>query len=38
MLFEVAGLLVGLVAELTLVGPVDAHHLQVLLETQATAL
>ena len=38
MLFEVAGLLVGLAAELTLVRPVYANHLKILLQAQASAL
>lgn len=38
MLFQVARLLVGLTAELALVRPVAAHHLQVLLESQAMVL
>lgn len=38
MLFQMARFLVGLTAELALVWPVIAHHLQVLLESQARVL
>lgn len=38
MLFQMARFLVGLATELALVWPVIAHHLQVLLESQARVL